>query len=52
MVTALLVACATDEPTDGRLAVVASFYPVFEAAARVGGDAASVANLTPAGAEP
>ncbi len=36
----------------GRIAVVASFYPVAEAAARVGGDAVTVVNLTPAGAEP
>lgn len=37
---------------DDRLAVTASFYPVAFVAARVGGDHASVANLTPAGAEP
>jgi zinc transport system substrate-binding protein len=32
--------------------VVASFYPIAEAAARVGGDLAEVTNLTPAGTEP
>jgi zinc transport system substrate-binding protein len=32
--------------------VVASFYPVYAAVQRVGGENASVANLTPAGAEP
>ncbi len=32
--------------------MVASFYPVFEAAQRVGGRDAAVTNLTPAGAEP
>ena len=32
--------------------VVASFYPLAEAAERVAGDRASVSNLTPAGAEP
>ncbi len=36
----------------GRIQVVASFYPVAEAAARVGGPRAEVTNLTPAGAEP
>jgi zinc transport system substrate-binding protein len=37
---------------DGRLGVVASFYPLAEAAQRVGGDRVQVTNLTPAGAEP
>ena len=31
---------------------MASFYPVYEAARRVGGDRVTVTNLTPAGAEP
>jgi zinc transport system substrate-binding protein len=35
-----------------RPQVVASFYPVDEAARRVGGDRVTVLNLTPAGAEP
>src|SRR5688572_7935319 len=37
---------------DGRPPVVASFYPLQFVAARIGGDALSVRNLTPAGAEP
>lgn len=37
---------------DGRVSVVASFYPVAEAAEQVGGDLVEVANLTPAGSEP
>jgi len=37
---------------DGRPQVVASFYPLFEAAQRVGGDRVQVRNLTPAGSEP
>lgn len=37
---------------DGRLRVVAGFYPLAEAAARVGGAAVEVTNLTPAGSEP
>lgn len=36
----------------GRIQVVASFYPVAEAAASVGGRRVEVTNLTPAGAEP
>jgi zinc transport system substrate-binding protein len=38
--------------TRGKLAVVAAFYPVAEAAQRVGGRRVAVQNLTPAGAEP
>lgn len=37
---------------DGRPQVVAAFYPLFEAAQRVGGDLVQVRNLTPAGSEP
>lgn len=37
---------------DGRVSVVAGFYPLAEAAARVGGDRVAVTNLTPAGSEP
>ncbi len=36
----------------GQVGVVASFYPVAAAAARVGGSCVDVTNLTPAGAEP
>jgi zinc transport system substrate-binding protein len=43
---------AADRPTDGRLAVVASFYPLEYAAQRVGGDRVFVSDLTKAGAEP
>src|SRR5438128_5629110 len=44
----------TDSPPAGagRPQVVANFYPVSEAARRVGGDRIAVTNLTPAGAEP
>lgn len=41
-----------DEAADGRPQVVAAFYPLFEAAQRVGGDRVQVRNLTPAGSEP
>lgn len=37
---------------DGRLRVVAGFYPLAELAARVGGDDVEVTNLTGAGGEP
>ena len=40
------------DDADGRLPVVAAFYPLYEAAQRVGGDLVQVRNLTPAGSEP
>jgi len=43
---------AGSDSADGRPQVVASFYPLFEAAQRVGGDLVQVRNLTPAGSEP
>jgi zinc transport system substrate-binding protein len=51
---ALVAACGDDGAVAGRrkLDVVASFYPVAEAAAEVGGDRVRVTNLTPAGVEP
>src|SRR5438067_431350 len=58
-VGALMVAVAIAAGACGRggehgsgIRVVASFYPLAEAARRVGGSLVSVANLTPAGAEP
>ena len=41
-----------DGDGDGRPRVVAAFYPLAEAAARVGGDDVEVVNITPAGTEP
>ena len=58
LVTAALLvptACGGDDDgagADGRVEVVASFLPVAEAAAAVGGDLVEVTNLTPAGTEP
>lgn len=47
------VACGGESGGDGgRLDVVASFYPLAEAASRVGGDRVEVQNLTPVGVEP
>ena len=37
---------------DGRVAVVASFYPLVDATRGIGGERADVANLTPVGVEP
>jgi zinc transport system substrate-binding protein len=42
----------SDGGAEGRLDVIAAFYPVAEAAQRVGGDCVTVRNLTPPGAEP
>ena len=56
MLVLLGAACApSDASTDGSpgtLSVVAAFYPVFEAAQRVGGDLVDVTNLTAPGVEP
>jgi zinc transport system substrate-binding protein len=51
----LAVACGGGgggEGADGRLRVVAAFYPLYEAAQRVGADHVEASNLTPAGSEP
>ena len=53
LMTMALVACSRSEAApDGKTTVVASFYPLAEAASRVGGDLASVDDLTPPGVEP
>jgi zinc transport system substrate-binding protein len=47
--------CTAEEAAsgpDGPAEVVATFYPLAEAASRVGGDRVSVSDLTPAGVEP
>lgn len=38
--------------SDGRLSVVASYYPLYDFARQVGGDKIEVINMTPAGTEP
>jgi zinc transport system substrate-binding protein len=43
---------AASSADDGRLTVVASFYPIAEAARQVSGDDVEVVELTPAGVEP
>jgi len=57
LATSALVALAgcgggADDAAARRINVVASFYPLFEAAERVGGPGVRVTNLTPAGSEP
>lgn len=54
IVAILAPACARSLGTadEGRLRVVASFYPLAEAAQRLGADAVVVTNLTPPGVEP
>lgn len=49
-----LAACQgpADGSDDGRLSVVASFYPVAFAAERIGGGCVEVTDLTPPGVEP
>ncbi|HWC12852.1 MAG TPA: zinc ABC transporter substrate-binding protein [Acidimicrobiales bacterium] len=47
---AAAVACGSSD--HDRPSVVASFYPLAEAAQRIGGDRVRVENLTPPGAEP
>jgi zinc transport system substrate-binding protein len=51
----LLAACSQSSggaASEGKVAVVASFYPIYEAAQRIGRDRVQATNLTPAGAEP
>lgn len=51
----LLAACSQSSggaATNGKIPVVANFYPVHEAVQRIGGKRVQATNLTPAGAEP
>ena len=49
----LLTGCGEEERGgEGRVRVVAAFYPLAYAAERVGGEAVEVVDLTPPGAEP
>lgn len=49
---AALPSCRAPAVASDKLAVVASFYPLAEAAMRVGGDRVQVTNLTAPGVEP
>ncbi|MEV8513566.1 metal ABC transporter substrate-binding protein [Dactylosporangium sp. NPDC051484] len=51
--TGMLAGCAGPaKPADGRIRVVAAFYPLQFISEQVGGDRVAVENLTRAGAEP
>jgi zinc transport system substrate-binding protein len=52
--TLALSGCADDDSasSDGKVTVVASFYPLAEAARQIGADRVDVRDLTPPGAEP
>ena len=54
LVAVSLAACGSDaaEGEEGDVVVVASFYPLAEAARRVGGPEVTIHNLTPPGVEP
>jgi zinc transport system substrate-binding protein len=41
-----------DKPTNGKLQVTASFYPLYFFAKEIGADLADVTNITPSGSEP
>ena len=49
---AALSGCASPAATDGRVQVLASFYPLQYIARQVGGPGVEVSSLTPPGAEP
>src|SRR5215211_4742761 len=48
----VVAGCAGADDANGRLSVVASFYPLAFAAERIGGGCVDVADLTPPGVEP
>lgn len=51
-IVAITFTRSSTEPDTDKLSVVASFYPVYFLADRIGGDLATVSNITPADAEP
>lgn len=51
-VLAALSGCATRANADGRMPIVAAFYPLQFISERIGGDLVTVTNLTKPGAEP
>src|SRR6266496_2235932 len=54
LIAVLAASCSSGSPNrgDGKLTVVAGFYPLAEAAHEVGGDLVEIRNLTPPGVEP
>lgn len=51
-ISMLLTGCADKKTEDGKLKVMASFYPVYDFTVKVGGDKVSVTDMVPAGTEP
>nr|WP_288827250.1 metal ABC transporter substrate-binding protein [uncultured Clostridium sp.] len=51
---ALLSGCGRKKEADnsGKLSVMASFYPMYDFAVKIGGDKVDVTNMVPAGTEP
>lgn len=51
---ALLSGCGQKKEADhsGKLSVMASFYPMYDLAVKIGGDKVDVTNMVPAGTEP
>lgn len=45
-------AASTDSSGTGKLKVMASFYPMYDFAVKIGGDKATVTDMIPAGTEP
>lgn len=54
MFVIILSGCAGPDkkPTDGKMTIYASFYPMYFIASEIAGDKASVISMVPAGAEP
>lgn len=56
LIVSLVAGCTTTQTTtnttDAPLSVVASFYPMYYFASEIGGNSATVSNLTPVGTEP
>ncbi|MBU0585949.1 zinc ABC transporter substrate-binding protein, partial [Candidatus Micrarchaeota archaeon] len=49
----ILLGCISQTPQEnGKMKVVASFYPLYDFASNVGGDRVEVSTLIPIGAEP
>ncbi|UUZ94285.1 metal ABC transporter substrate-binding protein [Paenibacillus sp. P25] len=54
VISLLLSACGKPRPTlvNGKMNIVASFYPLYDFASKIGGNHVNVINLVPAGVEP
>lgn len=56
MLSIVLSGCSSSQPQqaieDGKMNVVASFYPLYDFASKIGGEHVNVINLVPTGVEP